>query len=257
MNDRAYSNFYGFSNLLLDIHRQFDVLFAGDNVWLDDNVTIDQLNQYKMIILPNVADISDNQLDLLLDYVKTGGKVFAFGETGARNELGQPREKARLADLLVEGNHPIGQGQFVYASDNIGTNYPSNNTDKYRQKIETELSELDKGDIKTNASPKVSILESWNPGLKASIIHLINHDYDTQKQQINPQKNISMEINLNKLLPGKDLGVFYVSPDWKETRELEFSLSDGIISFTIPDLDTYGVIYIGARDSFPVEPASN
>jgi hypothetical protein len=252
-NDNAYKNFYGISNLLLDAHRQYDVLFAGDTVWMADSLTMEQLNQYQAIILPNVGDISDRQLGLIIDYVKQGGKVFAFGDTGVRNELGQPVDQTRFGDLLVQGSHSYGQGLFEYVPHNLGTIYQSNNDAASRQKMLGDLRILGQGDIQTNADSSVSILEYWNTRLEAGIIQLINHDYDTQKQQINQQHNISMDISLNEQLRDNDLNVFYISPDWKDIKELKYSVADSKISFIIPDLDTYGIIYVGEKNTFMAE----
>ncbi len=249
VNSSAYTNFFGISNLLLDTHRQYDVLFAGDTVWTDDQLTMDQLRQYQVIIMPNVADISDKQVALILDYVKQGGKVLAFGETGVRNELGQTSDPSRFGDMLVQGLHQYGRGQFKYVPDNLGSVYQSSNGAASRQKILAELSDLYQGD-QTNADYRVSILAYWSTRLQASIFHLINHDYDTQEQHMNQQQNISMEISLNQQLLDKDLGVFYVSPDWQGTKELKYSVANNKISFVIPELDTYGSIYIGDKNTF-------
>ena len=247
-NNNAYQNFFGISSYLLDTHRQFDVLFGGDNRWMDDPLTIEQLNQYQAVVMPNVADISDAQLDLILGYVKQGGNVFAFGETGARDEFGQPKNRPDLRDLLVEGAHPYGLGLFMYTPDDIGVPYFTNKDAQSKQKISESMQGLNPENIQTNADDKVSILEYWSTSRQASVIHLVNHDYDTQKQHINPQHNISMDVPLNSLLRDKNLAVYYASPDWEGRKELKYTVDKDIIHFVIPDLDTYGIISIGDKN---------
>lgn len=242
-NNRAYQNFFGIGAYLLDTHRQFDVLFAGDNRWMDDDLTIDQLIRYQAVVMPNVADISDAQLDLILGYVKQGGIVFAFAETGLRNEFGQPGDRPVLRDLLVEGTHRYGLGLFIYAPLDIGVLKDI----KLKQKFFESMQGLIPENLQTDAADTVSILEYWSTSSGTSVIHLINNDYDIREKHINQQHNISMDVPLNSLLLGKDLAVTYASPDWDGLKELEFSISNNRISFIIPDLDTYGIITIGEK----------
>ena len=107
--------------------------------------------------------------------------------------------------------------------------------------------------IKTNASQKVAILEYWNTSLEAGIIHFINYDYDVKAKHINRQNNITMNVTLNRKLFGKNLGVFYASPDWNDIKELKYSFINNKMSFVVPNLDTYGVIFIGDKDKFKPE----
>ena len=78
----------------------------------------------------------------------------------------------------------------------------------------------------------------------SDIIHLINYDYDVNAQHINLQNNFEMQVLLNRKLLGKELGVYYSSPDWEGVKELNYTIRNSIISFQVPRLDTYGVICI-------------
>jgi hypothetical protein len=247
-NQQASYKFFGICNTLLDLHRQYDVLFAGDGDWIDDTLSADKLNQYDAVILPGVKDISDDQLGLLLNYVNRGGKVYAFGETAMCDELGQWKQRAELKNLLAEGVHQYGLGQFVYRKDDVGARYLSNKDVNIRQELAGIFNGLNREDIQTNASEKVAMLSYRNTSLGADIIHLINYDYDSNAQHINKQSNIAMDVLLNSKPLGKDLGVFYASPDWGDIKELKYSISNNKMSFTIPSLDTYGVVYIGEKN---------
>lgn len=240
-------SFFGICNLLLDTHCQYDVLFAGDNRWINDKLILDELNKYDVIIMPNVRDISDKQLDLLLNYVKFGGKVFAFGETGINDESGNFKKRSQLNGLVTEGPHQYGLGQFVYEKDDAGAKYLNNKNSIILKKVTGIKDGLNQESIKTNASQKVAFLEYWNKSVEADIIHLVNYDYDTKAKHINRQKSINVNVTLNRKLLGKNLGVFYVSPDWSDTKELKYSIANNKMSFVVPLLDTYGVIFIGEK----------
>lgn len=242
-------SFYGISNYLLDNHRQYDVLFAGDNKWISDKLNLDMLNQYDTIIMPNVQDISDKQIDLILKYIKLGGKVFAFGETGINDESGIAKDRPQLKALLTEGSHRYGLGQLVYMKDDAGTAYVNDKNSSILKKVTGIMDDLIDENINTNASQKVTLLDYRITSIDSEIIHLINYDYNDKAGHINQQKNITMNVTLNSKLLGKDLGVYYVSPDWSGTKELKYSIVNNKISFVLPYLDTYGVIYIGEKPS--------
>lgn len=58
------------------------------------------LDRYKVLILPNVACLSDLQSDTIREYVKRGGGLVATCETSLFDELGRARKDFALQDLF-------------------------------------------------------------------------------------------------------------------------------------------------------------
>ncbi len=58
------------------------------------------IDRYKLLILPNVAALSDSQCDQLRQYVKRGGSLLATFETSLYDEWGKRRENFGLSDLF-------------------------------------------------------------------------------------------------------------------------------------------------------------
>ena len=56
--------------------------------------------QYKTIVLPNIAALSDEQCARIRDYVAWGGAIVATGETSLYDEWGKQRANFGLADLF-------------------------------------------------------------------------------------------------------------------------------------------------------------
>lgn len=69
-------------------------------VVLDENVTLDRLKQFPVLLLPNVAVISDAEIALFRRYVEEGGRLMITGLTGTRGWRGEPQAKSSLADLI-------------------------------------------------------------------------------------------------------------------------------------------------------------
>ena len=59
-----------------------------------------QLGQFKTLILPNIAALSDSQCRQLREYVAQGGNLIATYETSLYDEWGARRKEFGLADLF-------------------------------------------------------------------------------------------------------------------------------------------------------------
>ena len=60
----------------------------------------DHIDRYRVLILPNIAALSDRQCKQLSDYVAKGGSLVATHETSLYNEWGVRRKDFGLADLF-------------------------------------------------------------------------------------------------------------------------------------------------------------
>jgi hypothetical protein len=76
----------------------------------------EHVDRYKVLVLPNVAALSDEQCKLLKDYVERGGSVVATFETSLYDEWGVKRSDFGLADLfgVNVGGPPEGPMQNAY-----------------------------------------------------------------------------------------------------------------------------------------------
>ena len=60
----------------------------------------EHVNQFKTLILPNIAALSDEQCQQIRDYVKRGGSIVATYETALYDHWGVRRDDFGLADLF-------------------------------------------------------------------------------------------------------------------------------------------------------------
>jgi hypothetical protein len=88
-----------------------------------------ELNSYKLLILPNVAALSDTQCDQLRQFVEKGGSIVATFETSLYDENGDQRGNFGLTDLFgvryagkVEG--PM-KNSYLKINPEIGSSFYS------------------------------------------------------------------------------------------------------------------------------------
>jgi hypothetical protein len=66
----------------------------------DGLLDAENIDRYKLLILPNIAALSDAQCDQLRSYVKRGGSLLATFETSLYDQNGKPRGEFGLKDLF-------------------------------------------------------------------------------------------------------------------------------------------------------------
>src|SRR4029077_2467335 len=66
----------------------------------DGLLDAEHVDQFKTLILPNIAALSDAQCQQLRDYVKRGGSIVATHATALYDEWGAKRKNFGLADLF-------------------------------------------------------------------------------------------------------------------------------------------------------------
>jgi hypothetical protein len=83
----------GMYAILLEARIPFDLLTA-------ENLTREKLARYSVVLLPNVAILTDAQLGMISDYVGGGGSLMTSFETGLYDPAGKPRADFALGRLF-------------------------------------------------------------------------------------------------------------------------------------------------------------
>ncbi len=69
-------------------------------VLLDENLTLESLRRFPVVVLPNVAILSPVEVTLLTRYVEQGGHLLVTGCTGTRDRWGNPASESALSALI-------------------------------------------------------------------------------------------------------------------------------------------------------------
>lgn len=107
---RSVDSFRGMYYALLRNRIPFDLVHTAR---MDDEL----LDRYRVLVLPNVACMTEDEAGAIQRYVDRGGAMLATFETGTRDEWGEARPQGLLDDLLgVAGRSPaIGPLEHSYS----------------------------------------------------------------------------------------------------------------------------------------------
>lgn len=106
------NEYRGLFRILSENHILFDVISAKAMTGAE---TPRALEDYQMLVLPDIRNMSDAFCARLDAYVKGGGKILATGKTSTRDELGNPLGAIRLKSAGVKASfklHPHERGTY-------------------------------------------------------------------------------------------------------------------------------------------------
>lgn len=69
-------------------------------VVLDENLALESLNRFPIVLLPNAGILSEREVTLLRTYVESGGKLIITGQSGQYDRLGRPLAESVLGELI-------------------------------------------------------------------------------------------------------------------------------------------------------------
>jgi hypothetical protein len=174
---------------LSDAIQPYDVLFFPDGELRSDTLTLQNLSQYRTLILPDCRFLTDAQAKLVQEFLEKDGRLLIMGELGAN--LHQEQRDAIL-------KHPGARRVEVGASFDL-------NWLPFGKQLERSVP----GDVAIN-------LQRVQEGIA---VHIIRYDYDPQRDQV-PMLD---ELTLDLRLPGPFQDVEVFSPGEPPQAELEIS----------------------------------
>jgi hypothetical protein len=96
----------GMIKLLSEEHIMYDIIHP-DQLGRDNCPR--PLEDYEVLILDNITNMSDDLVALLDKYVQDGGKLFVSGATSTKDHSGNPMNKIRLKSLGVQPEYEVFQ----------------------------------------------------------------------------------------------------------------------------------------------------
>ncbi|MCC6796912.1 MAG: beta-galactosidase trimerization domain-containing protein [Candidatus Hydrogenedentes bacterium] len=238
--------------LLQDLHVPYDYLLA------ERDMTPEILQKYKVIVLPDLALMSDEQVAVIKQYIEQGGRVLATHNTAKYDADMNDKGRARLSEFAGKSvdastRAEIGNGRFAYDSGYPERDYTSANprdlaiSEKLNPpgappaEIKAALDWIteDSLPIKVNAKTTTAVI----PQHQASrlLIHVINYYTYPDGKQITRDENVQVTVNIPAGHVVKAARA--VTPDTPSfTADFALANRDGSVQITLPSLETYTLI---------------
>jgi hypothetical protein len=229
---------YGLCQALTDASIQYDVLFAADGRIIPNDLTQDDLLAYPTLIVPWVYALSDEQVGLLQDYARGGGRLLIAGEFATYDE-----EKNERPSPVVVDFPPLGATVIPALDLEAYLNDPQG-----QRAVATlnELASLIPDRLVTITSP--SVTAQLNQKGDTLYCHLVNKDL--QDSGFRPQRSFQVGIAPPSGLSLTGANAAYLSPDLSNRQPsfLPLTRQNDVLEVTVPDLDVYGVLVIPGEE---------
>lgn len=217
--DSIRQPFWEVSKTLAEKQVYFDVKFMADGNWHEDDFTPAAVQDYDLVILPDCFEMTQNQADVLKEYVlKSHGKLLLFGENG-KNLGAWEQEVKQLPNVFYCANGRMKKDSMEKFSAVFDKLYPE------LWNIQVDNPQVSYG---------VHVLKD---GLA---VHLINYDFDEEKGCTRPVPVLHLALRDN-ISYGTDLRVLSVRPE--DIPRAEVTTSDGETQVTLYDVPAYCALH--------------
>jgi hypothetical protein len=111
------AEYQGMMKLLSEEHIMYDVILASE---IGSEKTPRKIQDYDVLILDDIANMSDDLVTLLDNYVQNGGKLLVTGGTSTNDNNGKPLNVIRLKSLGAQQEYevfPQSQSTFLKVSE--------------------------------------------------------------------------------------------------------------------------------------------
>jgi len=252
LEEGNFDSYEGTYYLLADSHRTFDIIVFGDNILVNITPSLSTLLKYKAIVLPEACCLTDDQVELLEQYVQSGGIIIGIGEIAKYNEYGEP--VSRDFSNYFDGNvHQVGNGLIIsiLTSEVSPSQYLVLRTyhDPLAEYIlNTFKSEIDEYVPPETWSSKLSerahIYRFFNEEANSLIFDIINFNYDFEEDKVIREYNVDFHFKLPEQLTNRELSIWIYSEDYPEGFEVPYNITGDVVSITIPKLSILTVIEV-------------
>lgn len=250
----GYPDYEGMFYLLADSHRLFDIVVFGDNYFYNHTPSLGELQKYDALILSNATYLTDEQVELLLEYVRNGGILIGVGEIGTHNERGEIAYRPEFTSLFDGTIKHYGNGIVASITENIAVEYlvkryyydpeAKDILNTFKQLMDQVIPPF----INTNLAGRAHIQCYINHDRQSFILDILNYNYDFNADKVIWQENISLSFDLPSFLHGKDLQVKVYTEECIDGTEVPFTIENGKISISIPEIPILCIVEVKPKE---------
>jgi hypothetical protein len=237
--------------ILYDNRIPFNTVTSSNGIWSDSHLTLEKLKPYKVIVLPNTDLIDDEEISVLLDYVKQGGTVVQVNNFAQFNTNGERVNRPQLNTLKNTGVHQLDAGSWHNLGwlEHLGEYSWNENENRQVQPQEQTFNNPDAQAIRDTILKYSDQLISSTAPLTVNmrrftddgrvVLHLLNVNFDQTSDTFIQPENFSITVSVGDL---KIASVKLYDFETGEVTQLAFSQEGDLITFEISDLFAYSIV---------------
>lgn len=269
--------YIGTGYLLNELNVDYDVVIGGDDLVLKDTITAADFSDYSAVVVPEIAQLTDDQYKALFDYANAGGHLLFIGSDLLKYDVlgndvsGSSTVERRTTNqsytyedifwsgIASAGQQTYGAGTYwVITSEVAGTNsfslrYNADIADEaaidgYRSTLSSALAAAGVAG-KTHDGGAAIRVNSYVTSDGSDVYWLGNKNFASFGRMLNEQTNVTFSLPD----PGYS-GTYTVSYADDANPEIQVltsvadsDSSDGRIEVTIPTIASLGFLKIGSE----------
>jgi len=206
--EKSNEHALGMYQALVEEHLPFEMVN-------DKLLDAEHLKPFRLLILPNIAALSDSQCRQLEDYVNAGGSLVATFETSLYDEEGRPRADFGLKDLFG-----------VSVDRTPGTDTPAPGTSAPSDMVEGPMRN---SYLRIKTDTHHAVLQGLEDSYK-----IINSVY---RVKVKPNVSFPAPVTLIPTYPDLPMEDVYPRQEETDTRELYLREAKGRVAYIPGDLD--------------------
>ncbi len=239
-----FNDVSGIGRALFEAHIPFGAFILQHPQMRPDHWAAEDLARYRLVILPSVECISDEQIAQLGEYLQGGGTVAVIGEFGLRDENNLPREAPALGLLRA-------QGRVVQLLDGGHMHHNrATESDATRAIVEQAITEvraaLGGETLLDGQIPRMLWASAWRheaAGADLLSVHFVNYDVDFETATATPTEPFEVAIRLPEGM-ARPREALWLTPDGA-SRPLLMQRAGGVVTVQAPSVRIYGVLVLG------------
>jgi len=248
LNYERGNHLRGFESLFYlfrDSGLTFDTLLIGDGVWVNKTLSLDRLQKYEAVLIPDLRCVSDDDANVLLQYASNGGTLMAMGfNIGMYDEAGNAVNRPWFTELFNGSVIDYGNGTINSLLNATWIDYRETKSQPVLDMFKAFMNETVTAKLYTDLS-EVTINKWWKPADSSMIFHLVNHKYNSTTDRVTVQENATFSFALKNELLDMNLEIKLYSPEKPNGIELHYAKDEnGWINITIPNLKVWGILQV-------------
>ena len=233
----------GWARALEMSHVPYDIVLLGMNGLYQTPGLGGLLSKYDVVVAPGAANVPGQDFQALQSFVAKGGKLVTTGDFGSFDDMNNPRDQASTSSLLSGSGVTVVPPGLGFA---LQSGLEQGRIDAAALgRIQSVLfSAVPSSDLVRTTAP-TTVLVSPMLGSGWMAIHLVNYGYGYNSST--DWSNPTGQLKLNLTLPAgfRLTDADLMSPDSPtNSTPLKYSLSNGNLEVTVPNLRTWDVILL-------------